>query len=217
MHLAQFRSEQSKRKINLVFQILLVLVLYFLTDDQLVPGAIIVWQFIHFVLIAISDYYLDDHPHQNKTTLTLFLCCFSVFLLLSIYYGIFNELYVRIHIAILILGNLFGGKIDKPFWKILTYINIAIIVTIEIVRNELIAIFGMTILYTFGAICLLAIAERLSEKDRNFWMIHALILFVYILLHGPFYQEAFIFLVGGISYECSKLLINRIRVPSSSL
>ena len=164
---------------------------------------------IHFSLIAIIDYFLDDHPFTGRKTLLHLLLISIVFLTISLYYGVFDALFIRIHLAILILGNILGGKVDKPFWKLLTILNLLILITIELSRNELQSIFGIALLYATGAIFLLAITERISENNRSFWMVHTIALFLWISFKGPFFEEAFIFLVGGIAYELAKILISK--------
>ncbi|WP_339901468.1 hypothetical protein [uncultured Cyclobacterium sp.] len=202
-----FNSDLSKRKINFFFQTILVLVLYYNEISELIPLKLILWQIVHFSLIAIIDFYLDDYPYKKEKILWALFSISIVFLTISLFYGVFNAPYIRIHLAILILGNIFGGKVDKPFWKLLTMLNLLILFSIEFSRNELYSIFGMALLYASGAIFLLAITERISERNRSFWMVHALALFLYINFKGPFYEEAFIFLVGGIAYELAKILI----------
>lgn len=204
-----FTSDLSKRKINFFFQTLLVLALYYREINEMIPLKLIFWQMIHFSLIAIIDYFLDDHPFTGRKTLLHLLLISIVFLTISLYYGIFDALFIRIHLAILILGNILGGKVDKPFWKLLTILNLLILITIELSRNELQSIFGIALLYATGAIFLLAITERISENNRSFWMVHTIALFLWISYKGPFFEEAFIFLVGGIAYELAKILISK--------
>jgi hypothetical protein len=202
-----FNSDLSKRTINFLFQTFLVLVLYYSEISELIPGKLILWQILHFSLIAIIDFYLDDYSIKNERIHWALLFIVMVFLTLSLFYGVFDVLYIRIHLAILILGNILGGKVDKPFWKLLTVLNLLILFSIEFSRNELYSTLGVAIIYAFGAIIFLAITERISERNRSFWMVHALALFFYISFEGPFYEEAFIFLVGGMAYELAKILI----------
>lgn len=202
-----FNSDLSKRTINFLFQTFLVLVLYYSEISELIPGKLILWQILHFSLIAIIDFYLDDYSIKNERIHWALLSIVMVFLTLSLFYGVFDVLYIRIHLAILILGNILGGKVDKPFWKLLTVLNLLILFSIEFSRNELYSTLGLAIIYAFGAIIFLAITERISERNRSFWMVHALALFFYISFEGPFYEEAFIFLVGGMAYELAKILI----------
>lgn len=187
----------------------MVLALYYRDVNEIIPLKLILWQMIHFSLIAIIDYFLDDHPFTGRKTLLCLLLISLIFLTISLYYGIFDTLYIRIHLGILILGNILGGKVDKPFWKLLTILNLLILITIELSRNELQSIYGIAILYGAGAIFLLAITERVSEKNRSFWMVHTIALFLWISFKGPFFEEAFIFLVGGIAYELAKILISK--------
>lgn len=202
-----FNSDLSKRTINFLFQTFLVLVLYYSEISELIPGKLILWQILHFSLIAIIDFYLDDYSIKNERIHWALLSIVMVFLTLSLFYGVFDVLYIRIHLAILILGNILGGKVDKPFWKLLTVLNLLILFSIEFSRNELYSTLGLAIIYAFGAIIFLAITERISERNRSFWMVHALALFFYIIFEGPFYEETFIFLVGGMAYELAKILI----------
>ena len=125
-----FNSDLSKRTINFLFQTFLVLVLYYSEISELIPGKLILWQILHFSLIAIIDFYLDDYSIINERIHWALLSIVMVFLTLSLFYGVFDVLYIRIHLAILILGNILGGKVDKPFWKLLL-----ILFSIEFSRN----------------------------------------------------------------------------------
>jgi len=203
-------TDQLRRKVNLIFQTLLVTFLFYKGINEIIPLWLILWQIIHFFLIALADYYLDDYPYKKRSTTSLLFVIYVIFLIFSLYFGVFDELYMRIHGAVIILGNLLGNKVDKPFWKILTFLNLIILVTIELIRDEVRMVLGNAIIYIIVAICLLAITERLSEKNRNFWILHTAVLFFWVIFKGPFYQEAFIFLIGGISYELFKIIMNKI-------
>jgi len=210
MNIPKFNSDQLKRIVNLVFQTVMVTILFLYEVNEAIPLKLIIWQIIHFALIAIYDYYLDDYLHKKRIILSLLLISYLIFLSISLYYGIFDELYIRIHISILILGNLLGKKIDTPFWKWLTLLNIVIISIVEILKNELSAVLGISALYALGAIFLLAMTERLSEINKNFWILHTIILTVWITFKGCFYEEAFIFLIGCVSYEAFKIALNNL-------
>jgi len=202
-------SDQLRRKVNLTIQTLLVIILFLLGISEMIPVKLIFWQVIHFFLIALADYYLDDYPDKKRRTTFLLLLSYLLFLSASLFLGVFDELYMRIHGAIIIFGNLLGNKVDKPFWKVLTFSNLIIILTAELMRNEFLAVYEIALVYTIGAICLLAITERVSEINRNFWILHAIVLFLWVIFKGSFYQEAFIFLIGGISYESFKIFFTR--------
>jgi len=209
MEITYSKSNQLKRKVNLVFQTLLVTIIFINGINEIIPLKLIIWQTIHFSLIALADHYLDDYPDKKQRIVSLLLLSYLFFLVLSLFFGIFDELYMRIHGMILIFGNLFGNKVDKPFWMILTFLNLMILISVEIIRNEFLLMYKIATIYIIGAICLLAVTERLSESNKNFWILHAIILFLWVIFEGPFYQEAFIFLIGGISYESLKILMNK--------
>ncbi|AWW00423.1 hypothetical protein [Arcticibacterium luteifluviistationis] len=204
-------SEQLRRKLNLIFQTTLIIILYLHVTHEIIPVKLILWQIAHFFYIALADYYLDDYSKKKRATTVILLIGYLLFMAFSLYYGIFDELYMRIHGMIVIFGNLLGKKVDNLFWKILTLVNLIIIAALEVLKNEFLAVFEIAILYIIGAMCLLGIAERLSEINRNFWMLHTVILFFWIIFKGPFYEEAYLFLIGGASYELFKILLNHYR------
>lgn len=215
MNINATKTDQFRRKINFIFQTLLVVILFGLGMHEVVPFKVILWQILHFFLIALADYYLDDYPHRKRSFTIILLTLFIIIMSMGLWLGVYAELYMRMHIAILILGNLLGKKVDKPIWLILTIINVLIILVVEVMRDDFRLVFEIALMYMAGTICLLGIAERLSERNKNFWMLHSLILFLWIFFKGPFYQEAFVFLVGGVAYELTKILLNQKVSPTS--
>ncbi|TNE80731.1 MAG: hypothetical protein EP332_06855 [Bacteroidetes bacterium] len=126
------KAHQLRRKVNLVIQTSLVALLFTFGIHEVIPLKLIIWQLLHFSFIAIADYYLDDFPGKKRRITLLLLISYLAFLGLSLGFGIFDELYIRIHGIILILGNLLGNKVDKPFWKVLTLLNLVILVAVEL-------------------------------------------------------------------------------------
>ncbi|MEO1514227.1 MAG: hypothetical protein AAFV95_04420 [Bacteroidota bacterium] len=209
MNHAIIQSENVQRAINLIIQATLVLILIFgYGIDAAIPLKFIVWQGIHFFLIALCDFYFDDYQHKTPAMTAALYACFPLFILYSIGIGAFDQLYIRIHIIILIIGSLVGNKLDNFFWKILTLLYVLIIVAFEIHHGDIYPNLTTVVLYTIGSILLVAISERLSEINRNLWMFHVAILFFWIIFEGPFYEQSYIYLVAGVSYESSKILFN---------
>ncbi|MEM1323042.1 MAG: hypothetical protein AAGG75_22445 [Bacteroidota bacterium] len=212
------RLENSQRAINLLIQAVLIIVLLFgYGIDTAVPFKFIVWQLVHFSLIAISDFYFDDYPHKRASLTAALYLSFPLFIIYSISIGAFDELFIRIHIIIIIIGSLLGNKIDQPFWKILSVAYLLIVVLFEFKNNEIQSVLMMVTLYTLGSIFLVAITERLSEINRNFWIINVAALFIWITFKGPFYEQSFIYLVAGIPYESSKILFNHLLSDQSTV
>ena len=203
--------ENTQRAINLIIQAALIVLLIFGYGlNAAVPPKFIIWQSVHFFLIALCDFYFDDYPNKKPCLTVALYISFPMFLFYSIGIGAFNELFIRIHIIILIIGSLLGNKLDKPFWKILTSIYFIVIVFFEMIHFEIQTVLTTVILYTIGSILLVAISERLSEINRNFWMLHVVILFFWIIFEGPFYEQSYIYLVAGVAYESSKILFNKL-------
>lgn len=203
------KIEQSQRVVNIVFQVVLILILTFGNISTTnIPSDIIVWQIVHFLLIAIADFYVDDFRKPHLKYSILLYGVFAVFILVSLSENVFDKLYIRLHGAILILGNLLGRKIDKPFWKHITCVYLLILCIYEYQNNEMTQDFFTICTYSVVAILILGLVEKLSERHKNVWMLHSSLLFIWIAFHGPYYREAFVFLVGGTTYEVTKLLIN---------
>ncbi len=211
-------QEKLQRTTNIIFQLTAILILTLFSSMQIeVPLKIIYWQIVHFFLIALLDFYLDDYPQKTFVKTVLFFSSFFVFILYSFITNVFDELYIRIHGAIIILGNLLGRKIDHFFWKILTLIYLSLIIFFQLKNPESFTNIDRIILYTIGAIGLLAITERLSEINRNVWILHTAVLFFWISYQGIYHRESFIFLIGGLSYEISKIVINQCYLNKKKL
>ncbi|MFC5626326.1 hypothetical protein [Algoriphagus winogradskyi] len=208
---ATLKIEQSQRVVNIVFQILLILILIFGNISTIaIPRGIIGWQISHFFLIAVADFYVDDFREPKLKYSLLLYAAFAVFILFSLSENVFDKLYIRLHGAILILGNLLGRKIDRPFWKHITVVYLLILCVYEYRNNEMTQDLITISAYSVVAILILGLVEKLSERHKNFWMLHSSLLFVWIIYQGPYYREAFVFLIGGTAYELTKLFINEL-------
>lgn len=202
------RKQRVDRLLNLSIELILIIIILFLNKSTInLSLGIIIWQMVHFSLISISDFYIDDCK-TNNLGMNILYFIFFVFLLFTIVYDVFDSIYIRIQGVIVIFGNFFGNKIDKTLWKRLTIIYMMVIIFYEFKMNQFLPDFNRVIIYILMSIFLLSITERFSEYNRNIWSLHSLILFLWIFFDGFYKEEAFLFLIGGVFYSLNKILMN---------
>ncbi|WP_431164704.1 hypothetical protein [Tenacibaculum halocynthiae] len=202
------RKQRVDRLLNLSIELILIIIILFLNKNTInLSLGIIIWQMVHFSLISISDFYIDDCK-TNNLGMNILYFIFFVFLLFTIVYDVFDSIYIRIQGVIVIFGNFFGNKIDKTLWKRLTIIYMMVIIFYEFKMNQFLPDFNRVIIYILMSIFLLSITERFSEYNRNIWSLHSLILFLWIFFDGFYKEEAFLFLIGGVFYSLNKILMN---------
>lgn len=196
----------QERTSNLILQSALVILIFITCSNSLfskIPMWMLLSQGVHYGLIALTDIYEDDYPESNKKNWAYLLL--GLLFIWSIAVGLFENPYIRLHAIIILMGNLFGGKVDTTSWRIVFVVYMSTIISYEFMNGELL-MFGLSaILYGLFATCIICLCERLSEKNQKAWIIHSLIFFIWALFQGAYFQEGVIFLVGGLGYEIVKI------------
>lgn len=213
--LGKLLSGRQSRLVNVGVQSLLVFCVLLRNGGSLenLHWGILLWQFVHFQLIGLADFFIDDFEQKKGEWLLYIL--FGLFILVTIQFEVFNNVHVRVHGLVVLIGNLLGKKIDKPFWKYLAIVYLLLVGFYEYQNGDMLEAIEVTVTYLVIAVILLAVTERLSEKTRLIWIIHSLLMFVWVWVKGAYHQEAFLFLSGGISYELNKFGM-RLVVKDSS-
>lgn len=213
--------KQVGRTINLIIQSTVLLGLFMLLNNEIaasIPLIVLLWQAIHYGFMAWCDYYADDCP--EKKCKYLVYTSMGLWTVAAIFMGVFASPYMRLHIFIVLIGNLIGGKVDNGLWKLFFAIYISIIAYFEFLSPELFILDSSLILYTAMAISVIALCERLSEIHQNAWLIHTTVFGLWAVLQAPFYQEGILFILGSVMYAGLKLLVKisssqAIQLPAS--
>ncbi|MEO0777644.1 MAG: hypothetical protein AAF146_13845, partial [Bacteroidota bacterium] len=182
MKSANLRLGNRQRAVNLLVQVILVTLLILEYGiGRVVPAKLMVWQLIHFSLIALADFYFDDYPKPRWELSAALYLSFVAFMGYSMTIGAFDELFIRLHVTIIIIGSVLGNKIDQTFWKVLSLVYLLVMVGFEVHHQTYSAIGGSLLLYTLISIILVGLAERISEIHRNLWLVHVLVLSLWVV------------------------------------
>lgn len=207
-------SKLRQRSLNLILQLLLVAIIFILHNNDLIsslPLAFLLSNAVHYSLIALADIYEDDDPNnKNKYLVQLGLLSYFV---AGLFFGLFENEYIRLHAFIVLLGNWFGGKVDTTMWKLMFCVYLGTIFGYEF-GPALLSAEGLNLatynysllIYSAFAVSIICVCERLSEKNQQAWMVHSILFFIWALIQGPFYQEGILFLMGGLAYESTKVM-----------
>jgi hypothetical protein len=199
-------AKLQERTSNFILQAILLIFIFTICSGSLfseVPAWMLLSQGVHYGLIALADIYEDDYPESNKKNWAYLLL--GLLFVWSIIVGLFENPYIRLHAAIILMGNLFGGKVDTTSWKIVFVVYMSTIISYEIIYAELLMYGSSALLYGLFATCIICLCERLSERNQTAWVIHSFIFFTWALFQGAYFQEGVIFLVGGLGYEVVKI------------
>ncbi|BDS14439.1 hypothetical protein [Aureispira anguillae] len=199
-------SKLLERSLNLLFQLVLLIIIFVLYTDDIVhalPVGILVSHVVHYGLIALADIYEDDYPESNKKYYAYI--GMLLYFLGGITFGLFENEFIRLHILIVLAGNWLGGKVDTTMWKSLFFIYFSTMIGYELLSFSLFDNGFTMLIYASFAIFMISLCERLSEKNQQAWMLHSSLFFGWALVQGAFYQEGVLFMLGGLSYEITKL------------
>ncbi|MEZ4381322.1 MAG: hypothetical protein R3A79_08225 [Nannocystaceae bacterium] len=194
------------RVLNFLLQSSALALILLVCGDSLlaaVPLWVIAAQALHYGLIALTDIYEDDYPAGKKRSSYAALALFYVWSLSAGYYD--NE-FIRLHTFVVLMGSVLGGKIDTPSWKVVFWLYMATIVVYELLNLDLLRGGLPLLLYIAGAAGVVFLCERLSEINQKAWMLHTVLFTGWALLHGGYFQEGVLFIVGGLGYETVKVL-----------
>lgn len=198
-------AKLQERSVNFIIQLVLLAIVFSLHSNNLaitMPISIIFGQIIHYSLIALGDIYEDDYSDYNSKYIVY--AGLGLFFVTAIATGMFENEFFRLHAFIVIIGNLLGGKVDTMLWKVFFVIYLGTLGWFEFNSMELMN--GTALLYSIAAMGTICLCERLSEKKQQAWVIHSTIFFVWALVQGAYFQEGLLFILGGWSYEATKLV-----------
>ncbi|MCH2046240.1 MAG: hypothetical protein MK212_19150 [Saprospiraceae bacterium] len=203
------------RSINLIIQSSVLLGLFILLNTEIaasISPMVLLWQAVHYGLMAWCDYYTDDCPHKKSKYLVY--SSMGLWTILALFAGVFESPYMRLHILIVLVGNWIGGKVDNRLWQLFFALYISIVAYFEFISPQLFSLDPNLLFYTAMAVVMIALCERLSELHQNAWLLYTLVFGLWAICQAPFYQESILFMLGSVTYAGLKLLM-KIPVPQT--